>query len=318
MNKLLALLQILIKQTDENHKLTTNQLIEKLAEQGISAHRNTIPEDIKKLRTAGYDIICDKSTQNKYFMGSRGMELSEIKMLCDAVNAAQFISEEKSFQLIDKLFSPLSDYQKEEIRNLIQQPNENKADNKSIYYADAINTAITQCRKIRFQYYEYNEKREKVLKHNGYTYTVSPYAAVWNDDRYYLVGYCEKHKDITVFRIDRLANISIMESIAIPCPKDFVLKDFIAQTFKMFSGEPATVTLKCKNKHMKAIIDKFGDDIETNRADKQFFTVKLNVELSPTFYAWLFQYQGEICIQSPQNAIDQFVQMGETIIEVHS
>ena len=94
-------------------------------------------------------------------MGSRGMELSEIKMLCDAVNAAQFISEEKSFQLIDKLFSPLSDYQKEEIRNLIQQPSENKADSKSIYYADIINTAITQRRKIRFQYYEYNEKREK-------------------------------------------------------------------------------------------------------------------------------------------------------------
>ena len=55
MNKLLALLQILIKQTDENHKLTTNQLIEKLAEQGISAHRNTIPADIRKLRDAGYD-----------------------------------------------------------------------------------------------------------------------------------------------------------------------------------------------------------------------------------------------------------------------
>ena len=139
MNKLLALLQILIKETDENHKLTTNQLIEKLSEQGVYAHRNTIPSDIEKLRNAGYDIICDKSTQNKYFMGSRGMELSEIKMLCDAVNAAQFISEEKSFQLIDKLFSPLSDYQKEEIRNLIQQPSENKADSKSclLYTSDA-------------------------------------------------------------------------------------------------------------------------------------------------------------------------------------
>lgn len=91
-------------------------------------------------------------------------------MLCDAVNAAQFISEEKSFQLIDKLFSPLSDYQKEEIRNLIQQPSENKADSKSIYYADIINTAITQRRKIRFQYYEYNEKREKILKHNGFAH----------------------------------------------------------------------------------------------------------------------------------------------------
>ena len=222
-------------------------------------------------------------------------------MLCDAANAAQFISEEKSAELIDKLFSQLSVYQKNEIKSLIQQPNENKADNKSIYYADAINTAITQCRKIRFQYYEYNEKREKVLKHNGYTYTVSPYAAVWNDDRYYLVGYCEKHK----------------ESIAIPCPKDFVLKDFIAQTFKMFSGELETVTLKCKNKHMKAIIDKFGDDIETHSCDKHFFTVKINVELSPTFYAWVFQYRGEICIQSPQEAVDRFVQMGESVFKVH-
>ena len=317
MNKLLALLQILIKQTDENHKLTTNQLIEKLAEQGVAAHRNTIPADIERLRNAGYDVICDKSTQNKYFIGSRGLESAEIKMLCDAANAAQFISEEKSAELIDKLFSQLSVYQKNEIKSLIQQPNENKADNKSIYYADAINTAITQCRKIRFQYYEYNEKRETVLKHNGYTYTVSPYAAVWNDDRYYLVGYCEKHKDITVFRIDRLANISIMESIAIPCPKDFVLKDFIAQTFKMFSGELETVTLKCKNKHMKAIIDKFGDDIETHSCDKHFFTVKINVELSPTFYAWVFQYRGEICIQSPQEAVDRFVQMGESVFKVH-
>lgn len=79
MNKLLALLQILIKQTDENHKLTTNQLIEKLAEQGVAAHRNTIPADIERLRNAGYDVICDKSTQNKYFIGSRGLESAEIK-----------------------------------------------------------------------------------------------------------------------------------------------------------------------------------------------------------------------------------------------
>ena len=131
------------------------------------------------------------------------------------------------------------------------------------------------------------------------------------------MGYCEKHRDITVFRIDRLANISLTDHPSKPCPKDFVLKDFIAQTFKMFSGELETVTLKCKNKHMKAIIDKFGDDIETHSCDKHFFTVKINVELSPTFYAWVFQYRGEICIQSPQEAVDRFVQMGESVFKVH-
>ena len=72
-------------------QLTTNQLIEKLSEQGVYAHRNTIPSDIESSETQADDILsCDKSTQNKYFMGSR--HGAEIKCYSDAVNAAQFIS----------------------------------------------------------------------------------------------------------------------------------------------------------------------------------------------------------------------------------
>ena len=89
----------------------------------------------------------------------------------------------------------------------------------------------------------------------------------------------------------------------------------IGQSFvsQMERGKDAT-----PKETIAKLIDKFGDNIDTIGTDRQFFCVKVKVELSPTFYAWLFQYQGEICIQSPQNAIDQFVQMGETIIEVHS
>lgn len=316
-SRLLCLLQVLQRETDDEHMLTTSQLIAKLAELDISSHRETITSDIKLLQNAGYDIICNKSTQNKYFLASREFEPVELKMLADAVNAAQFISAEKSKQLIGKLFSSVSKYQEEQLKCSVSASSCNKAESSiSMYSADLINTAVAQGVKIKFQYYEYTAKKEKVLKHNGFTYKVSPYATVWNDDRYYLVGYCEKHEDITVFRIDRITNIKLTKNVSKPCPENFCLKDFLSQSFKMFHGELTEVNLKCHSKHMKAIIDKFGDDVQTEIIDKNYFSTKVNVELSPTFYSWIFQFKGEIGIQSPQKAIDEFVQMIESVIQV--
>lgn len=314
--RILSLIKILHNYTDDDHHLTTNQLIQKLAEHGVSYHRESLTSDIQLLQKVGYDIICVKSTQNKYFVGSRDFDVVEIKMLADAINAAQFISKEKSDELINKLFSEISIYQAEQIRKATQEPNKNKIASSSIYSADLINTAVSQSRKVTFQYYEYDVKMKKVLKHDGYTYTVSPYATVWNNDRYYMIGYCEKHSDITIFRVDRIVNIALSESISIPRPEDFDINDFLSKKFKMFSGEVAEVTLKCENKHTKAIADRFGDNIIPIQIDSRHFTVTVNVELTPTFYAWVFQYQGEIIIQSPQKAINEFVKMRESVVEV--
>ena len=259
--RILSLIRILNNYTDDDHHLTTNQLIQKLAEHGVSYHRESLTSDIHLLQKAGYDIICVKSTQNKYFVGNRGFDAIEIKLLSDAINAAQFISKEKSKQLINKLFSEMSIYQTEQLKTAIQKPNKNKITNSSLYSADLINTAVAQGRKITFQYYEYDVNMQKVLKHDRYTYTVSPYATVWNNDRYYMIGYCEKHSDIIVFRVDRIVNIALTDSVSIPRPADFDLNDFLSKKFKMFSGEVADVTLMCENKHTKAIADRFGDNL---------------------------------------------------------
>ena len=84
----------------------------------------------------------------------------------------------------------------------------------------------------------------------------------------------------------------------------------------MFHGELSEVNLKCHSKHMKAIVDKFGDNVKTEIIDKNYFSAKVNVELSPTFYSWIFQFKGELGIQSPQKAIDEFVQMIESVKQV--
>ncbi|MGN0612804.1 MAG: helix-turn-helix transcriptional regulator [Porcipelethomonas sp.] len=314
--RILSLLNVIYKYTDDDHQLSTNQLIQILLEQGVSYHRESLTSDIHLLQKAGYDIICVKSTQNKYFVGNRNFDAIEIKMLSDAINAAQFISKEKSKQLINKLFSEMSIYQTEQLKMAIQKPNKNKVTNSSLYSADLINTAVALGRKITFQYYEYDVNMQRVLKHDGYTYTVSPYATVWNNDRYYMIGYCEKHNDIIVFRVDRIVNIALTDSVSIPRPADFDLNDFLSKKFKMFSGEVADVTLMCENKHTKAIADRFGDNLILKKIDSCHFAITVSVELTPTFYAWVFQYQGEIIIQSPQKAVDEFVHMGKSVFEV--
>ena len=56
--RILYLMKILQEETDEEHPLTTKQLIEKLQEDyGISAHRTTLAKDIAALQEFGVDVV---------------------------------------------------------------------------------------------------------------------------------------------------------------------------------------------------------------------------------------------------------------------
>ena len=101
--RILYLLKILLERTDEEHPLSTTQLIGILNEEyGISAHRTTITKDIAALVEYGLDIVTIHSTQSKYFVASRKFELPELKLLIDAVESSKFITKKKSETLIEK------------------------------------------------------------------------------------------------------------------------------------------------------------------------------------------------------------------------
>ncbi|MBQ1234669.1 MAG: WYL domain-containing protein, partial [Oscillospiraceae bacterium] len=90
-SKLLHLANILLTETDEEHGLTTNELIEKLAALEIKAERKSIYSDIETLQDFGLDIIQNKAKRTTYFVGSRDFELGELKLLVDAITASRFI-----------------------------------------------------------------------------------------------------------------------------------------------------------------------------------------------------------------------------------
>lgn len=152
-----------------------------------------------------------------------------------------------------------------------------------------MNSAIKQKRQVSFQYAEYDYRRRKVLRNGGEVYTNSPYDCLWNDDKYYLIGYSEKHQGLVTFRIDRIVNLVILGEKSLPKPKDYRISDFANKVFRMYDGTLQEVELSCREPMMKQLVDHFGTDFEVLPAEEGYFTAKIKVSVSRTFFGWLFQ-----------------------------
>ena len=148
--RLLVLYDILRKESDENNPLSTNELIEKLSQYGITATRQTVYDDIEMLNAFGYEIICDHGRNNRYFVGDRTFELPEVQILLHAVGASKSLSGKKSAVLTDKIAELLGNVQADKVKELLNE-NEYKYGNEAIYYSiDTITTALLEKRKLSF------------------------------------------------------------------------------------------------------------------------------------------------------------------------
>lgn len=305
--RLLLTLELLYRTTDEEHPLSTVKIIDYLNDHNITIDRKTLKGDIELLLDMGYDIVVVKSSPNKYFWGERIFEIPELKMLLDAVSSARFITESKSSQLENKIISLAGVHQREQLKRHIIATGRAKADNESLYYIiDTITEAINQSRKIEFQYIEYNGRKEKVLRHNGETYLLSPYVLYWNEDYYYVIGYSEKRQKITAFRVDRIYEPIVTEQKSVPKSENFSAAGYSHKVFQMFGGKENLVTLECDESLMKYVVDRFGTDIETEVHIDGTFIAKVTVELSPTFYGWVFQFANKVKIIEPAEAVYEF------------
>lgn len=310
--RILYLLRILEQYTDEEHPLTTKQLIDKLQDEyGISAHRTTLTKDIAALQEFGVDIVTVHSTQSKYFIGSRKFELPELKLLIDAVESSRFITAKKSESLIRKIHTLTSQWQVSKLKRNNYVVDRIKPDNEQIYYiVDTINDAINEGKQISFQYYDYSGLKKKVLKNKGEIYKLSPYKLIWSGDYYYVIGYSEKKGKVINFRVDRIATVpTILSENAIPVPKDFDLENLTKEVFFMFSGDEVEVDLQCDNSLMKTMIDRFGEDVKTLAYDMTSFRLITEVSVSPTFFGWVFGFDGKVKILGPKNVKEQYYKM---------
>ena len=303
--RLLYIYQHLFRYSDAEHPVTTPELLRFLKEEhGMDVNRTTLPGDFAMMEKVGLHFEVIRSRQNKYYFDSRLFDMTELKVLIDAVSSSKFITEKKSKELIRKLITLTSEYNAEKLRRHVTVEGRVKSDNERGYYIlDAVNTAIDKNCKIRFQYTEYSNKRRRVLKNNGEYYSVSPYALIWDGDFYYMIGWCDNRQHMRNFRLDRIYKTPVVmdSEEAVPKPEGFNLAEYSRKVFRMFgSDEETEVELLCDTGMMNGIVDQFGTNVKTEIVDNQHFQVTVTVCPSPTFYRWIFGWNGGIKITGPE------------------
>ena len=304
------LLKYLYENTDEEHPISTTELVRIFVAEDAHAKRKTVKDDIDVLVGEGFDVVTVRGRNNSFFLGTRKFELPEVKLLIDAVSSSRFISAEKSETLINKLTDMVSRHQAEKVCRHLYTAEHVKADNKQIYYiVDAVTDAINEGKKIRFQYFDYDGKKEKCLRHDGAEYSVSPYALVWDDSHYYMCGYSDAKQMIVNYRVDRMCNTEIKDEKAVALPVGFSMDDYVRKQFHMFAGDETEVVLECRDDMMKYIIDQFGEEVETRKVSEDTFQAKVHVADSPTFYGWVFPVEGKIQIVEPEEIREKYRSM---------
>lgn len=307
--KLLYIVQLLQERTDEEHPVTTQEIIDYLRTKGIAAERKSIYTDIELLTDYGLDIIRIKERPGGCYLASRPFELAELKLLVDAVQASKFITTKKSRELIGKLEDLCSKSQARQLHRQVVVTNRNKAVNENIYYnVDMIYNAIAENVKIQFQYFEWSVNKEMRLRRDGSFYVVSPWLLSWDDENYYLIAYDDRSGEIRHYRVDKMLKIGLRQEERDGKEKfeDFDVAGYSRKTFGMFAGEEETVTLHCDSNLTGVMIDRFGKDVAMRKVDDTHIKARVNVAVSRQFFGWVAGLGAAVKIEAPDRVVADY------------
>ena len=316
--RLLFLERYLLDHTDDDHPVTTAELIRVCEENGFNANRDTIRDDVEVLNAAGVEVLSGRVGRGKgYHIGARLFELAELKMLVDAVSSSRFITMGKSERLIEQITKLTNEQNRPALTAKIYTADRIKSGNTAVFLStDIICKAIDEERKIRFHYWNYNPQKEHVLRHDGAWFVASPYALIWDDQRYYLAAYSDFREKVVTFRVDRMCDVKVLDEAAV-IDEGFNAAEYAKSAFKMIDeGLPeAEVTLLCDNEFMQNVVDRFGEGIETSVIDEDTFTASITVRPSKTFFSWVVGFCGGIRIAGPEDVKERFEETLRGILE---
>lgn len=320
--KPLYIMNYLLQNSDEDHLVSMSQLIEHLAAHGIPSERKSVYDDIEALRVFGLDIVQGGSGKNAgYYIANRSFELPELKLLVDSVQSSKFITHKKTATLIKKIETLASIHEAQLLNRQVYVKNRIKTMNESIYYnIDAIQSGISQNKKIQFKYFEYTVQKTRHYRKDGAFYVVSPFAMTWDDENYYLVAFDSQAGIIKHYRVDKMTEISSTEEDrdGLDAYQALDMAVYARKVFGMFSGEEESVQLRFENHLVGAVLDRLGQDVFIIADGDDHFTVRADVVVSPLFFAWVTGFGAAAQIIGPDDVVEKMRQHINSVAALYS
>ena len=320
--KILVLLNILAQHTDETHRLTVPQLAAALEAEGVPCERKSIYADIDALRAMGYDIELQRGPGGGYYLASRRFELPELKLLVDAVQSSRFITQKKSRDLIKKLESMTSEHEARQLHRQVFVAGRAKSDNETgLYAVDALHDAISEDKMVEFVYSDWGTDKKKHPRRSQ-IYKVSPWALAWENNGYYLIAYQDYDDPASIrhYRVDKMTRVTLLDEVRRGKEeyRSFDLTAYMQSMFNMFSAPVETVTLRCSNRLVGPMLDRFGTGITLiPEEDGLHFHFDVPVAASPQFFGWVCGFGGAVQITAPTFLREELHNFAAYIADVH-
>lgn len=310
--KLLRLQEFLLEETDEEHGVTMEEIIDHLASYGIKAERKSIYENIETLNQCGMDILKEKQgLYTYYYVASRDFETAELRLLADAVASSRFITARKSSSLLKKLAGLVSRHQGGGLQRQVYVASRIKNMNETIFYLiDELNRALSENVAIEFQYNDWALEEGKLIKkprHAGKRYQVSPWQLLWQDEFYYLIAFDHEFRQIRHYRVDRMDRLSLTQEKrqGADAFREIHMENYTSRLFGMFAGKTERATIEFPAPFLDVMIDRFGKDLQLTR---QGDLLQCTAEVIPSrhFFGWLFSLGPEVTIISPAHLKEEY------------
>lgn len=315
--KILYILDYLEKNSHEQHPIKTSELISMLDRQHrISCDRKTVYSDIAALQEYGIDIVSVPGKNGGYYIGSpRNFQLSELKLLIDAVQSSRYLTESKSRELIEKLCDECNEHDAGLLRRNVLVSGRIKSMNESILYnVDAIQEAISNAVQIRFRYFDWDLGGKR--RYREKEYLASPYGLCQDHENCYLLALSQRH-GVTPYRVDRMTDIQLTQDKRIPCPEltGKALIEHANRLFQMYSGDAVNVKMRFHRDLINVAIDRFGKDTMLIPDGEDYFNFTVPVAVSPMFISWVIGFGSKAKILYPDAVAEQCRQMCRDAME---
>ncbi len=299
---IMNILDILKRYTDENHRLSQKEIADILREEyDMTADRKAIRRNLLNLMDCGYNIeysetvrtILNRSTgepeENEIwsdFYLERDFNDSELRLLIDSLLFSVHVPHSQCSELIEKLEGLSNIYFRSRMKHIYKMP-ANKADNKQLFYnIDLLDEAISNNRKVSFYYLEYgtDKKLHRKKRSDGTVreYIINPYQMAAKEGKYYLICNYDKYDAISNYRIDRIADIKILDEPRKPFEtlkqshgRVLDLASYMKEHPYMYSSDSVHVTFRISRSFISDVIDLFGGDVRFFDEDEDLVSVSV-------------------------------------------
>ena len=251
----------------------------------------------------------------------------ELDTIINALYFSKTVNEEERDRLIYKLAKLSSKrYQKKwfsenndrpVIKNIFQGiVNNNDASRTELKKNIAlIQSAIDEKVKIQFIMNVYNAERELVpswtdKKGKAILRKVTPYHILVYNDRYYMLANYERYSNLSIWRIDLMSNVKLLEEAGRPkqeikgMTNTWNGQEYMEQHLNMFYDDPVKVTLKVPNDHYTMMVDWFGNSFVKWRAIDEKYDMVFVACSEQAMINWAMQYSDVVEVLGPSDVQD--------------